>query len=686
MGIETIVASAITAFFTSVGLGGVAFGTVTFAQIATAVILTAASIGLSYLMMSMQSKPKASDQQQSVKQSIPERQRTYGRDKVGGALFWYDVADGALYTGIVHGEGPIDAIEENWLNDKQGAADISAGSGLDPWAASVRAENKLGAVGQSASSFLLSAFPGAWSSAHRLDGLAYSVVVCFPVKEKFMAKVYGGGPPQLRVVMRGAKVYDPRSATTAWSDNPALCIRDYLIHSRGMRIASSRIDDASFSAFADVCDESVALAAGGTEKRYRLSHTYKLTAEPKVVLADLLRSCDAEIYPTADGKVGIRGGEWQAPTVEINDDDVISYQNFRTANGINAGFNRLKITFKDPLNDYQPVEVTPWDDAASQALVGVMQQDMPLTMVPSFTQARRLAKIFMARANPPQQLGVTVRYSAAIRMWGERMVSVTISELGMEDVPMFIGKHTLDPIEMKGQFELYSLAEDVYDWTTSEEGPAPTVAVGSGSSSTAPTPTGEDAEVEWQTASNGVRVGRIAVSVDPLSSDVYETVGQYRVSGATDWIDMTEEGEWRVVSGTVSDGETYEVRVAHSLGGGSGSGTLSAWVDLADVTVTADPTAPAAASQGDFAAVAGGSTITLGWTVANIGNVAYTKVYRATSSSFGAASEIATVYGSPNVYVQHADTPGSGTFYYWIKAFNGSGIGSTPEGPESGTV
>ena len=684
-GLELLLVNGLASLFSGLGLTGTLFGVST-ATLAATAVLTAAVIGVSYALSAMQRKPKAADQQQSVKQAVPDRQRTYGRDKVGGALFFYETKDGSLVTGLVHGEGPIDAYEDLWLNDSQGAASMSSGSGLDPWGSNVTVTSYLGTTGQGASSLLLSLFGSVWTSAHRLAGLAYSVMICRPVKEKFFQKTYPNGVPQLRAVVRGALVYDPRSTATAWSDNPALCIRDHLTHARGMAVPSAMIDEASFSAFADVCDGTVALAAGGTEPRYRVSHTYKLTTPPAQVLADLMLACDAELYQTLDGKVGIRGGAWTTPTEALTDDDFLLPYEFTSGNGVYSDFNRLKITFKDTLNDYQPVEVTPWDDAASQALVGVLQQDFDAQSVPSFSQARRLAKIFALRSNPEHRLTATISYAAALRTWDQRIVSVTHSELDLEAVPMLIAKRTLDPVAMRGTVELSSLPASVYAWTTAEEGPRPTVAASTGAATVAPTPTGETAEVEWQIVSGGVRVGRIAASVDPLASDIYETVGQYRLSGATDWIDMTEEGDWRVVSGTIADGQTYEVRVAHALGGGSAGGTLSAWVDLPDVDVTADPTAPAAASQGDFAAVVGGATVTLGWTGANIGNVAYAKVYRATSSSFGAASEIATIYGAPNVYVQHEDTPGAGTFYYWIKAFNGSGLGSAPEGPESVTL
>lgn len=678
MGIETLVASTIASFFTSLGLGTTAAG------IAAAVTVTAALLGASYLLARMQKKPKASEQQQTIKQAIAERQRTYGRDKVGGAVVFYETRGGNLYTAVVHGEGPISGFVENWLNDVQGPADMSAGSGISPWGGNVVVTNFHGYAGQIASWVLTAAFPGVWTADHRLAGLAYSVVECRHVKAKFFQAVYPNGAPQHRPVIDGALLFDPRDGGTRYSDNPALCIRDYLTYSRGLKVPPSLIDDASFAAFANVCDQPVALAAGGAEPRYRLSLTYKLTREPREVSADLLRSCDAEFYQTTDGKVGIRGGVWTAPTETLTAEDVLDYT-FRTGSGVNAEFNRLNMTFKDPSNDYQPVEISPWNDTAAQAVVGVLHRELDLQMVTSFSQARRLGKIFMAQSNPAFRLVLTIRYSAALRLWGERMVSVTIPELLLDAQPFMIAAASLSPAAMNGRVELVHLPASAYAWSTAEEGARPTIAPSTAVAAAAPGPTGAVATVEWSVVSGGIRAGRIAVTVTPLTgvATTYRTIGQYRLVGASEWTDMTDDGDWRVLSGIVADAATYNVRVAHAISGGAASPSLSAWVDLADLAVIADPNAPATASQGGFSTSVSGGSVTVSWVLPNIAGVAEGRVYRAATSSFGAASLVATIWGAPSLSVQATDSPGSGTHYYFIRAVNGSGVGSAPEGPQS---
>lgn len=65
--------------------------------------------------------------------------------------------------------------------------------------------------------------------------------------------------PVLAATIRGRKVYDPRSNTTAWSDNPALCLADYIqspTYGQGWPVAG-------VAEAANACDEMV----GGQHRR-----------------------------------------------------------------------------------------------------------------------------------------------------------------------------------------------------------------------------------------------------------------------------------------------------------------------------------------------------------------------------------------------------------------------------------
>ena len=62
--------------------------------------------------------------------------------------------------------------------------------------------------------------------------------------------------------VQGKKVYDPRSGITAYSNNPWLCIRDYLTDTRyGCRVPAAMIDDASFISEANYAEQRVTAPA-----------------------------------------------------------------------------------------------------------------------------------------------------------------------------------------------------------------------------------------------------------------------------------------------------------------------------------------------------------------------------------------------------------------------------------------
>ena len=106
---------------------------------------------------------------------------------------------------------------------------------------------------QAAPEALTSACPS-WTAEHRLQGVAY---VYLQLRYLDTNMKFASGIPNVKALVRGRKVYDPRSGLTAWSANWALVVRDYLTARHGLACAADEIHDASFTAAANVCDERV---------------------------------------------------------------------------------------------------------------------------------------------------------------------------------------------------------------------------------------------------------------------------------------------------------------------------------------------------------------------------------------------------------------------------------------------
>jgi len=94
-----------------------------------------------------------------------------------------------------------------------------------------------------------------WTENHKLSGRAYIVV-----RLEYNAAIFTN-LPNIKAVVRGVQdIYDPRTSSNGWTDNAALCVRDFIVKSFG--IGSPNVNDTNFIAAANICDEQVAVAAG----------------------------------------------------------------------------------------------------------------------------------------------------------------------------------------------------------------------------------------------------------------------------------------------------------------------------------------------------------------------------------------------------------------------------------------
>ncbi len=113
---------------------------------------------------------------------------------------------------------------------------------------------------------------------------------------KLPASAQFTGVPSVSCVVKGRTVLDPRTSTTAWSDNPVLCARDYLTNATyGLGADSSKIDSTTWNALATVCDTTVTPAGGGTaEKAHTLDYILDVHAPGVDHLIQMLAGCGME--------------------------------------------------------------------------------------------------------------------------------------------------------------------------------------------------------------------------------------------------------------------------------------------------------------------------------------------------------------------------------------------------------
>ena len=162
----------------------------------------------------------------------------YGRVRTGGEIFVETTISGDLLLGVLWGSGPIQGVEVVYVNDEDlpGAVTATHYTGTDT---------------QTADPTLASAISGYDDD---LQGVAYSV---FRIPPDLI-----GGWPRFQAIVEGKLLYDPRSDTTSYSENPALALADLITNeSYGLGREVRGLTE-----LADRCDELV----DGTEARNRI--------------------------------------------------------------------------------------------------------------------------------------------------------------------------------------------------------------------------------------------------------------------------------------------------------------------------------------------------------------------------------------------------------------------------------
>jgi len=160
----------------------------------------------------------------------------------------------------------------------------------------------------------------------------------------------------------------------------------------------AEIDDDSFIAAANICDEDVNVLGGGTEKRYTINGVVDTSKSPREILNDLLTSCGGSIY-YSNGKWHIKVGAYITPTVTLDNDDLRGAIKIQTRNSGRDQFNAVKGIFVAPDNNWQPTDFPELTSEQFEADDGGDRKylDLVLPYTTSVSTAQRLAKQILYR-------------------------------------------------------------------------------------------------------------------------------------------------------------------------------------------------------------------------------------------------------------------------------------------------
>lgn len=508
---------------------------------------------------------------------------TYGRRVLGGneARFTSGQSNRYLHRVMVIGEGEIGGVDEVQFNGKDVDDPANGYSSL------VSYDIRTGTEGQAAVDDLVSRVDD-WGVDHRGYGVAY-----VHVRTEWDRDVFETGVPLLTVKIRGIKVYDPRTGLTEWSDNPALCLRDYLTNARyGVGIPESFVDDAAFIEAANYCDELVTFRAPEGQEYNAPRYTCNGTLNPDNGALEntrrLLTACRGMLVFTG-GKYELIIDKPEVSSFPFNEDNITGSWSFSGSSKRSLA-NQVRARFFDSARN--------WEDSMSVTKAGayidedrqLFEQDVFYPLTDELARVDILAQHHLKQSRQGLKASFTTTLGGLGAKAG-RVVEITHATPGWE-AKLFrvlsIEPESNDLVRVTvGEYD-----PSVYTFDVLQPPVIPDTALPDPFS--APPPSGlslASGEEYLQVAPDGTLISRmLAWWITPPSSMVDRYEVGYKLSINTGWTSI-ETSEVQHFFVPVVDGHLYDVRVRAVYH----SGRRSEWVVRTDYRVegkTGKPAAP----------------------------------------------------------------------------------------------
>jgi hypothetical protein len=639
----------------------------------------------------------------------------YGERRIGGTRVYVhtqggtDVPNLYLYMAIVLCEGPVEDIYDIEIDDyavdegRYGTIEELNGTNPDRrifrsvqgqhrnW---VYIECMRGQDNQPASDILSGAYN--WGVNHKLSGVAYLAVRLQWDPDKF------SGIPNITAVVKGRKVYDPRTDTTAWSDNPALCIRDYLINNRyGKGLPTAAINSTAFEDAADDLDNFTVTPYSGGPTGVKLFKCNAIVDTGKEIfenLGDMLLGCKG-FLPYQNGQYGLYIDQSVATSVMTLDTSTIIGGIAIKSERKEDKFNRVVCKFPNPETKWEPDQAI-WPDSGSteettflsEDVDEILVEEIDLNTTTSYYAARDFARIFCLRSRNALRVGLQATSEALNLRIGDR-VSITHPTPGWTAKPFQVeevglrydGTVDLQLVEYDSTIYAYDPASEEQTYSDTDLPDPFTVAAPTGLTATAGVEVAADgSEIPYIaisfTGANDRFVDKYVLNVVPSVLDPYEvTINTDNLTD--DQISRTDPITYLIQPALV-DSYTIKLRSHNSAGVRSDEVTTT-------VVVTGDTAAPSAPTWGSPALSAGLNSIGLNWTNPSNEDFAFVRVQRkVTGAANNTYVTVADIFGVPSTTSSHADAglADATSYTYRLYAYDWSRNQSLSAGEQSQTT
>jgi hypothetical protein len=586
----------------------------------------------------------------------------YGERKIGGTRVFVSTSGSKnkyLYVALVLCEGEVEAIGDVYINDT--ISTDAKFSGL------VTIQKFTGTDDQTSSTILAEA-DDTWGTNHRLRGVAY-----IAAKFQYDQDVFSG-MPTIECIVQGRKVYDPRTATTAYSTNPALCLRDFLTNPRyGKGLASALIDDDSFEDAADVCDTLVTqyTGAGSTQKLFEcnaiIDTSQKLFDNVKRILSGM-----RGLMPYSNGIYSLIIEKDESSTFDLTAENITSEIQLTSANK-NKKYNKVVVKFVNPDANWQ-TDSAFWPPSGSSEETAFLAADndqelsteVTLNTITNYYSARDIARIICLASRENELTANLTATSEAFAMAVGDVCRLEHESMGWTGTSRqlfrVVAMQLMDSGEAKLTLQQYT--STIYPWAEGAESevnqestlPDPLdIAAPTGLSVTETTFIADDGTVQPSLLLEFTNESGFAIEFEVqwrTGSDEYQSaftaVEQYEIKG-------------------LQTGATYDIRVRAI----NTVGVRSAFASISR-SAAGDETPPSLPTS--YAATGGQGVIALDWTNPTERDFSNVVVYRSATSG-GTYVAVASVSGGfgKNSSFTNGGLDDSTTYFYKLSSVDHSG-------------
>ena len=679
------------AYYLYVGVNAVAGAVVLSQAAAIAVVnfvaLTAASMAASKLLtpkLPSFSDASLSERSQMVRSPIASRQIIYGTSKVSGVVVYISTTGNEnenLHMVVAVAGHAVEEIGDVYFGEDLALTGSGSSANQGRFVGKAQIYKQLGSSTQVAQPQLVSATSGLtdgkWTDAHRLRGIAYIYV-----NLTWDTEVFTNGIPNISAIVKGKVVADPRTSTTAWSANPALCLLDYLKSDMGLAMDGSEIDEESFKAAANICDEQVQVLPVSPvtyENRYECNGVLSTSESPDSNIGKMLSSMGG-LIAYSGGKIVLYAAGYRIPTVTLTEKHFAGGMSVQTRTSARDRVNAVKGVYVSEANQWQVSDFPSIAPSAYYTADNSVRywRDVVLPFTTSSSCAQRLAVIELRRAR--EEITFTARFRLeAMQVRAGDTVMITNAKLGWSSKVFEVMEwhFTTDgnPPNIGVEMTMRETDSIVYDWTVADE-----VAVPDSPNTTLPDPYDLSAPTNLTLTANGTTqliqadgtaLPRILVAWTAPAEAFIQSGGvvgiEYKESTSVTyltWSRVAGDQTRDFISSDVKIGLTYDVRIF-----GESYFNVSTSYLTAQTGVAKDTTAPSVPT-GLTAVVGTGRAVSLDWNDNTEPDFSEYGIYRNTTAVTPAnanTNKVAEVRASRFV---DTDVDIGTTYYYWLNAYD----------------